>query len=228
MGFDSNKIGKEYMLGIQKFTYNRSQYLKKNHLEVNDETRRQIADNYKVSIYKVVTYLNKLFKEGFINSEGTIEISFEKLLNGVGEDTRMFLEYPTITCTLYPVVEDSEAQMSFVDGYLEEAENLETISGLPRKYRTKHLNSLLEGYSIEAVRELLKELHVLPEINLLDEAIDEEYMRLEERYDFINNVILRLLLNGNEEDITRAYIFDYFMGSHFDFDSYKEEKKRTK
>ena len=48
-----------------------------------------------------------------------------------------------------------------------------------------------------------------------------------EKKDFVDAVIESLIFNGSEDDLTRAYLFDYFMGAQFDFEAYKG-KERTK
>ena len=60
--------------------------------------------------------------------------------------------------------------------------------------------------------------------------IQEQEMRAGERIDFLNAVILRLILNGSKEDLIRAHIFDYYMRIGFDFDqlSIEDQEKRTK
>ena len=140
----------------------------------------------------------------------------------------MFLQVPSIDCTVKPLGDESEALMSFEKGILKEAYKLETIPGLPMHYQSTALNRVLEGRNIVEIRDMFKSFGLLPANNMLDVAIEEYAMRRTEKTQFAKAVISTLLLSGNEEDITRAYIFDYFMGSDFDFEVYKSEEKRTK
>ncbi len=225
MDYDKQMLTKALYLNVQKFTYNRAQYLKKNGLEVDAETRRQIWDDYGMTIKEVVAHLRKQFPEGFIHREGAFELTFD----GLAEDTKVFVQVPSVDCTIKPLGDNSKALMSFEKGVLKEASQLETIPGLPAHYQTVALNRVLEGRNVFEIRDMFRELGLLPRNNMLDIVIEEYAMRKIERVEFAKAVIQTLLLNGNEEDITRAYIFDYFMGSNFDFDVYKEEKgKGTK
>ena len=224
MDYDKEMLKKSLYLNVQRFTYERSQYLKKNGLEVDDETRKQIWDDYGMTIKEVVQHLRKEFPEGFLHSEKSFDLSFD----GLTDETKIFLGTPSIDCTIKPFGDDSEALMSFEKGILKEAYKLETIPGLPVHYQSVALNRVLEGRNIVEIRDMFRKLNILPKGNMLDVAIEEYAMRKTEKVQFAKAVISTLLLSGNEEDITRAYIFDYFMGSNFDFEVYKAEEKRTK
>ena len=223
MEYNMNELQRSYMLGVQRFTYDRSNYLKKNGYQVDRETRRQIWDDYEICIKEAIEHLRKLFPNGFIQTEGTIDFTLE----GMPEDARSFLNSPAINCTIKPAGEDCSAIMSFEDGKLVESIGAEDIPGLPRRYKTERLNEILEGRSIIEIKILFDELGVLPKNNLIDMVIEEYKMRGLERRQFIRMVVNKLLLANNSEDLARAYLFDYFMGSNFNFDEYKANK-RTK
>jgi len=227
MEFDYQKLGREYMLGIQRYGYNRSKYLSSYQLLVDDETRRQIIDNYKKCIFDVINYLRKIFPNGFLKREGTITVDYEEMINNIGVDAMSFIEVPKMSGTIYPVI-GSDARLTFEDNVLVSAAKLETIPNLPKKYKSKAFNDVLNGHSIYEIRDLLDNLGVLPVYNNIDVMISEYGMRLEESVEFINNVIIKLLLNGTEEDFIRAYFFDRLMSANFDFDEYKTNKRTKK
>jgi hypothetical protein len=224
MNYDMEMLKKALFLNIQKYAYNRAQYLKRCGLEVDDGARRQIWDEYGLAVKEVIRHLQKEFPNGFLHQEGALELSFE----GLSEETRVFLEMPSIDCTFQPF-DDCSALMSFEKGILRDAYDLETLPNLPNKYRTPLFNGVLEGRSIFEIRDLFRSLGILPNNNMLDIAIEEYAMRKTEKTEFAKAVITSLLLSSNEEDITRAYIFNYFMDTNFDFEVYKSvEEKRTK
>ena len=224
MEYDKEMLKKSLFLNVQRYAYNRAQYLKKNGLEVDDGARRQIWDDYGLAVKEVVRHMQKEFPEGFLHQEGSFDLSFD----GLSEETVVFLRTPSIDITVQPI-RDSEALMSFEKGILKEADGLETIPGLPVHYQTVALNRVLEGRNIVEIRDLFRELGLLARNNMLDIAIEEYAMRKTEKKAFVKAVITALLLSDNEEDITRAYIFDFFMDSNFDFEAYKNaEQKRTK
>lgn len=223
MVFEKEMLKKSLFLNVQKFTYDRALYLIKNGLKVNDETRQQIWDDYEITIKEVIQHLRRLFPAGFLHLEGTFDFS----LDGLTEEAKVFLQTPSIDCVIKPLGDDSEALMSFENGYLVEAYDLEVLPNLPNKYRTPKFNGILEGRHITDIKRLLDSYEVLPENNMIDVAIEEYAMRRMEKKDFVDAVIESLLLSGTEEDLTRAYLFDHFMGAQFDFEAYKR-KGRTK
>ena len=223
MEYNMDELKRAYMLGVQRITYDRSSYLKENGYEVDSGTRRQIWDDYEICVKEAIAHLRKLFPACFIHEEGTIDFTLE----GMPEDAKSFLEKPAITCTIKPAGEKSDALMHFEEGTLAAADGLETIPGLPRNYQSKHLNEILKGRNIIEIKLLFDELGVLPNHNIIDMVIAEYKMHGLERRNFTRVVIEQLLLANNEEDLARAYLFDYFMGSNFDFEEFKT-KKRTK
>lgn len=224
MEYDKDTLKKALFFNTQKYTYNRSQYLKKNGYEVDKETSRQIWNDYGYTIKEVISYITKELPDGFLYQEGSLALSFA----GLSDETRVFIDIPSIDCTIMPV-NGSKALMSFEKGILRQADSLETVPGLPTHYQTSTLNRVLEGRNIYEIRDMFKSLGVLPNDSLLDVVIEEYAMRVIERKDFCKAVIETLLLSDNVEDITRAYLFDYFMGINFDFEVFKnEQEKRTK
>ena len=227
MEFNERKLKDAYELGLQRYTYYRTQSLKERGLEVNPSIREQINNGYISCIDTLILYLRTVFPNGFTHSEGSITLDYQKMLESVGSNVGLFLRNPSIDGTIKAFQEPS-ALTTFTNGILVEASNLEKIKKLPRKYRTKHLNSLLEGLNIEEVRDLFASLGVLGENNMFDLVIKEYKMRVRDRADFVENTILKLLSTGSEEDLARAYLFDHFMGANFDFDKFEKDKKRTK
>ena len=230
MEIDMVCTGREYLKNLAKFTYNRSMYFKSLGYQVDDGTRRQMIDDYKFLVQDVVRYLNTLFPEGFSEKETTYDISYEDMLNSVMDDTASFLRVPSFDATFKPLGDETEAILSFKNGTIARALHMETIKGLPHKYKTTYFNDLVIGLNLYDIRNLLDQLKVLPESNILDTFIKEQEMRAGERIDFLNAVILRLILNGTKEDLIRAHIFDYYMRVGFDFDqlSIEDQEKRTK
>ena len=222
--------GKEYFKNVQKFTYNRSKFLRGLGYEVDNGTRRQIADDYKILIQDVVRYLNTVFPAGFSEQEKTYNMSYEDMLKSVMEETATFLRVPRLDSTFKPLGDDSDAILCFKNGVVDKAYNMETIEGLPHKYKTPFFNDLAVGLSIYDIRTLLAKLEVLPNGSIIDSFIAEQEMRVNERLDFLNAVIIRLILNGTKEDLIRAHLFNHYMRVDFDFEQFQIEnqEKRTK
>lgn len=230
MDFNVEELGKEYFLNIQKFTFLRGNELEKNGYHIDDEVRRQIADNYKVCIYDVIKYLTKVYPTGIAMGKNEYHFNYQQMLMSLMDDTKELVQLPRLDATFKPLGDASYAVVSIKNSFVEKAFNLETIKHLPYTYKTPHFNELVEGISLYEFRDLLLELGVLPKDNIIDKFIDEYELRLDLREDFFSAVITKLLLNGTHEDVLRAYIFDSFMNVNYDFDSFKMEtqEKRTK
>ena len=223
MEFNEHEIKRNYMLNVQRFTYDRSNYLKRNGYQVDGETRKAIKEDYALIIKMAIDHLRKIFPEGFIHGEGTIDFTLE----GAPEEVQTFLGSPSISCTIKPAGEDCSCVMSFEDGKLVESLDAQEIPGLPRKYQNEHLNQILVGRNIVEVKILLDRLGVLPDNNLIDMVLEEYKMRMFERRHFARAVVSKLLLANNEDDLARAYLLDYFAGASYDFEEVKK-KGRTK
>ena len=228
MDFDFTKVGNYYFQLLQKYVYGRTDYLEGIGHEVDDDDRRQMSDEYKASIYEVISFLTRTYPK--VAGPERFTFDFQQMMKALSIETRNFIKLPKLDCTFKPV-EKSAAVVSVDDGYVTEAYNMEKIKGLPFRYRTKNFNIVVQGYSIYELRSLLDELRVLPEDNIIDKFINEHEMRLEEREDFLKAVIAKLILNGEEEDLVRAYLFDKYMMIGFDFEQFRlvpEQEKRTK
>ncbi len=229
MDFDYTKVGNQYFQSLQKYVSERASHLEKCGHVIDADARRQISDDYKVCIYELISYLTRLFPK--MEGRGRFDLDYKKMIRSLSIETRNFVDFPRIDGTFKPLGDDSLATVSFTDGYVNEAHNMEKIKGLPLRYRTKNLNSIIIDFSIYELRGLLGELRVLPEDNIIDELIAEYEMRLTERDDFLSAVIMKLILNGSEEDLIRAYIINDYLKVGFDFEQFRlepEQEKRTK
>ena len=219
---------KDYNLSEHKFVYNKTEFFMSNGYYVDHETMQQMKMLYRNSVNEVVDLLRKLIPSGVTKESGTLDFDFYGSMKGLSEDTRYLLEFPSANGSLSIDADNNEARVVLEDNKVVSASNFETIKNTPLKYHRALFNKIVVGLSIYELRALLNELGVLEPGNDLDTKINEMYEKMEERRTFIDSIILKLLLTGEDEDKLRAVLFDYYMANEFDIGALDmEAKERT-
>ena len=94
---------------------------------------------------------------------------------------------------------------------------------MPLKYRKENFDKSLEGKSIFEIRDILNGLKVLPFGSDLDTLIMELKEKQAVHQKYLESIIAKLVLSGDEEDLVRAHLFDSFAGVNFDFSAFELE-----
>ena len=219
MHFNMIEIAKLYNGNAYNYSLNRVKFLSSNGVLVEKDERLEIEITYKKIVYEVVNYLRAILPNGFHN-EGIFKLDFNEMLSHLSEDARWFLSEPSINTSLAPFGDDNEALVSFNNSVVSKATNMHKAKGLPFKYRRQKFNDVFVGKSIYDVRSILEVLRLLPYDNDLDTAIMELEDKQQIRHNYLESIIAKLLLSGEQEDIFRAYLFNHFANIGFDFSRY--------
>ena len=138
MGMDLEKVKKDYENGLQRYVY----YKVNSISNVRPVDNEQIKIDYVSKINDVIDYLRTLFPNGFIHSEGKITFDYLDMISTLDPFVGYYLEDVSIS-GIVKAFDEPSITLTFEDGILVRARNLQKIPKLPRKYRTKYLNSLL-------------------------------------------------------------------------------------
>lgn len=228
MSFNMIEIAKLYNGNANDYMLNRVRDLRSNGVLIDNEDKVRIEILYKKIVFEVVNYLRTVLPDGFVDTDGTYNLDYKSMMENLSPEARWFLEVPSINTSLAPFGEDHSAIMYFKDNCVFKSTDVHKAKGLPFRYKREKFNEYFIGKNIYEVRNILRSLGVLTYNNDLDPAIIEMETKYENRQNYLNSVIAKLLLSGEEEDVVRAFLFDQFTHAHFNFSEYSLEESYSK
>ena len=227
MSFNMIGIARLYNSNANNYAVQKIRSLRSNGVLINSDDELQINILYKRTVYEVVKYLRDTMPSGFIGTNGLYSINLEEMVNSLSDEARWFIAKPSVNTSLAPLGNDERAKLYFNNSIVFKATGMNKAKGLPLRYRREKFNDCFIGKSIYEVRAILEALDILPFGNDLDTAILELEEKESIRQNYLESIIAKLLLSGEEEDIVRAYLFNRFANINFNFDKFNNDVEET-
>ncbi len=227
MSFNMIEIARFYNSNANNYMAQRVRSLKSNGVLIDKDDKLQIEVLYKRTVYEVVKYLRDALPIGFIKTNGLFSINLEEMVKSLSDEARWFLAKPSINTSLAPLGDDVRAKLYFQNSVVFKATDMNKAKGLPLRYRKEKFNECFIGKNIFEVRAMLEALNILPLGSDLDTAILELEEKESIRQNYLESIIAKLLLSGEEEDIVRAYLFNHFANINFNFARFNNEPEEV-
>ncbi len=188
---------------------------------------------YAVPYYNAATqiadYLKEKYPDTVFSSEDVITLDVDDMIQAMNDETKEFFLKPKYPNLIYIDNTRYFTHFHVQDGVVFETEGIEALPGLSRTLANTKINKLFNGLNVTEVKDLLKQMNILPENTELEGCITmhKKLNQLNEK--FLESVVcLLLILSKNNSTIARARLFADSMGIYFDFQPFEVEMNPEK
>lgn len=196
-------------------------------INLDEEGRKQLMEEYSKFVSTIVNYLNNRFPDAVLDGNNSVDLSIADIGEELSDKAYNLLLEPQ-----YPSIMDVKRNRCATHFHISEgkvtiAECVEALPNLDRKLAKDKINRIFEGLTVEELAALLHQMHILPRDNDIDKIIVSHKARIRVHNEFLDSVIYMILSNvSTMGDIRRARLFADIFGVSFDFEPYENLVKQ--